>query len=71
LRILLVLGVHAALYRMTSGKMQSPLADGARLVLANKPFKLVAVALANEMAHRLGYHGQRDKRQPWFSGTPP
>jgi hypothetical protein len=40
--------------------------NGARLVLANKPFKLVAVALANEMAHRLGYHGERDKRQPWF-----
>ena len=50
LRTLLVLGAHAALYRMTSGKTQSPLADWARVLLANKPFKLMAVALANTMA---------------------
>ena len=50
LRRLLVVGAHAALYRMKSGKTQSPLADWARSLLAKKPFKLVAVALANKMA---------------------
>ena len=50
LRRLLVVGAHAALYRMKSGKTQSPLADWARTLLAKKPFKLVAVALANKMA---------------------
>lgn len=50
LRTLLVVGAHAALYRMKSGKTQSRLADWARTLLATKPFKLVAVALANKMA---------------------
>jgi len=50
LRTLLVVGAHAALYRMKSGKTQSRLADWARVLLAKKPFKLVAVALANKMA---------------------
>lgn len=50
LRRLLVVGAHAALYRIKSGKTQSPLADWARNLLARKPFKLVAVALANKMA---------------------
>ncbi len=50
LRRLLVVGAHAALYRMKSGKTKSPLADWARTLLAKKPFKLVAVALANKMA---------------------
>jgi transposase len=50
LRRLLVVGAHAALYRIKSGKTQSPLADWARKLLAKKPFKLVAVALANKMA---------------------
>jgi transposase len=50
LRRLLVVGAHAALYRMKSGKTQSALADWARKLLAKKPFKLVAVALANKMA---------------------
>ena len=50
LRRLLVVGAHAALYRIKSGKTQSPLADWARGLLARKPFKLVAVALANKMA---------------------
>jgi transposase len=50
LRRLLVVGAHAALYRIKSGKTQSPLADWARALLAKKPFKLVAVALANKMA---------------------
>ena len=35
---------------MKSGKTQSALADWARKLLARKPFKLVAVALANKMA---------------------
>ncbi len=50
LRRLLVVGAHAALYRMKSGKTQGSLADWARTLLAKKPFKLVAVALANKMA---------------------
>jgi transposase len=50
LRHLLVVGAHAALYRIKSGKTKSPLADWARSLLAKKPFKLVAVALANKMA---------------------
>ena len=50
LRRLLVVGAHAALYRIKSGKTQSPLADWARNLLARKPFRLVAVALANKMA---------------------
>ena len=45
LRTLLVVGAHAALYRMKSGKTQSRLADWARVLLAKKPFKLVAVAI--------------------------
>ena len=35
---------------MKSGKTQSALAEWARKLLAKKPFKLVAVALANKMA---------------------
>lgn len=50
LRRLLVVGAHAALYRIKSGKTKSPLADWARKLLTKKPFKLVAVALANKMA---------------------
>jgi transposase len=50
LRRLLVVGAHAALYRIKSGKTKSSLADWARTLLARKPFKLVAVALANKMA---------------------
>ena len=50
LRRLLVVGAHASLYRIKSGKTKSPLADWARRLLAKKPFKLVAVALANKMA---------------------
>ena len=50
LRRLLVVGAHAALYRIKSGKTKSPLADWARKLLDKKPFKLVAVALANKMA---------------------
>jgi len=43
-------GAHAALYSIKSGKTNTPLADWARSLLAKKPFKLVAVALANKMA---------------------
>jgi len=50
LRKLLVVGAHAALYSIKNGKTKSPLADWARALLAKKPFKLVAVALANKMA---------------------
>jgi transposase len=50
LRKLLVVGAHAALYSMKSGKTRTPLADWARSLLAKKPFKVVAVALANKMA---------------------
>ena len=50
LRRLLVVGAHAALYRIKTGKTKGALADWARALLAFKPFKLVAVALANKMA---------------------
>jgi transposase len=50
IRRLLVVGAIAALARMKSGKTQSALADWARKLLAAKPFRLVAVALANKMA---------------------
>jgi len=50
LRRLLVVGAHAALYRMKSGKTRSALADWARNLLSRKPFKLAAVALANKLA---------------------
>ena len=50
LRRLLVVGAHAALYRIKLGKTKSLLADWARNLLTKKPFKLVAVALANKMA---------------------
>ena len=50
LRKLLVVGAHAALYSMKSGKTKTVLADWARSLLAKKPFKVVAVALANKMA---------------------
>jgi transposase len=35
---------------MKSGKTRTALADWARSLLAKKPFKVVAVALANKMA---------------------
>ncbi|EIM30169.1 transposase [Microvirga lotononidis] len=50
LRKLLVVGAHAALYSMKSGKTRTALADWARSLLAKKPFKVVAVALANKIA---------------------
>lgn len=50
LRKLLVVGAHAALYRMKKGTSDTPLASWARGLLASKPFKLVAVALANKIA---------------------
>jgi transposase len=50
LRKRLVVGAHAALYSMKSGKTRTALADWARSLLAKKPFKVVAVALANKMA---------------------
>ena len=50
LRRLLVVGAIAVLARMKSGKTQSALADWARKLLERRPFRLVAVALANKMA---------------------
>lgn len=55
LRRLLVVGATAALARIKSGKIrtaltESVLAQWARTLLARKPFKLVAVALANKLA---------------------
>ena len=50
LRKLLVVGAHAALYRMRKASGDSPLANWARTLLSKKPFKLVAVALANKIA---------------------
>lgn len=50
LRKLLVVGAHAALYRMRKESSDTPLANWARDLLSKKPFKLVAVALANKIA---------------------
>lgn len=50
LRKLLVIGAHAALYAIKSGQNSTPLGNWARVLLAKKPFKLVAVALANKIA---------------------
>jgi len=50
LRKLLVVGAHAALYSMKTGRTRTALADWARALLASKPFKLVAVALADKVA---------------------
>jgi transposase len=50
LRQLLVVGAHAALYSIKSGRTMTAVADWARPLLAKKPFKVVAVALANKMA---------------------
>ncbi len=50
LRKLLVVGAHAALYRMKKGASDTPLANWAHCLLGKKPFKLVAVALANKIA---------------------
>ena len=50
LRKLLVVGAHAALYRIRKGSSDTPLANWARGLLSKKPFKLVAVALANKIA---------------------
>lgn len=45
LRKLLVVGAHAALYRMKKGTSDTPLASWARGLLASKPFKLVRVGV--------------------------
>ena len=50
LRRLLVVGAIAALARMKHAKNPTPLGQWARKLLAKKPFRLVAVALANKMA---------------------
>ena len=71
LRKLLVVGAHAALYSIKSGKTNTPLADWARSLLAKKPFKLVAVALANKMARIAWVVMTRNTiYQPAFGGTP-
>ena len=50
LRRLLVVGAIAALARMKNGKSKTATACWARGLLARKPFRLAAVALANKMA---------------------
>jgi transposase len=71
LRKLLVVGAHAALYSLKSGKTNTPLADWACSLLAKKPFKLVAVALANKMARIAWVVMTRNTvYQPMFRGTP-
>jgi len=52
LRKLLVVGAHAVLHHQA--RHDDPLRNWARKLLANKPFKLVAVACANKLA-RLAY----------------
>lgn len=49
-RSLLFVGATAVLWRLRDGKSALALAVWARKLLANKPFRLVAVALANKMA---------------------
>ncbi len=67
LRKLLVVGAHAALYSMKNGKTRSPLAEWARSLLSKKPFKLVAVALANKLARIAWALMARDRNyQPDF-----
>ena len=71
LRKLLVVGAHAALYSIKSGKTNTPLADWARTLLAKKPFKLVAVALANKMPRIAWVVMTRNTvHQPMLGGTP-
>lgn len=48
IRKLLVVGAHAVLHH--AGKHNDPMRQWARALLAAKPFKLVAVALANKLA---------------------
>ncbi len=70
LRKLLVIGAHAVLYSIKSGKTNTPLANWARSLLAKKPFKLVAVALANKMARIAWAIMTRNTvYQPLFKGT--
>ena len=71
LRKLLVVGAHAALYSIKSGKTNTPHAEWARSLLAKKPFKLVAVALANKMARIAWVVMTRNTvYQPMLRGTP-
>ena len=49
LRKLLVVGAHAVLFHRKSHT--DPLRTRVKNLLEKKPFKLVAVALANKMAH--------------------
>jgi transposase len=58
LRKLLVVGAHAVLFHRMSHT--DPLRMWAKKLLEKKPFKLVAVALANKMA-RIAFAILRDK----------
>jgi transposase len=51
LRKLLVVGAHAVLFHRKPHT--DPLRMWAKKLIEKKPFKLVAVALANKMAHRI------------------
>ncbi|MGM4914544.1 IS110 family transposase [Rhizobium sp. 768_B6_N1_8] len=72
LRKLFVVGAHAALYRMKKGTADTPLANWARGLRSKKPFKLVAVALANKiariawaiMARNVNFQSERVSRCP-------
>jgi transposase len=58
LRKLLVVGAHAVLFHRKPHT--DPLRMWAKKLIDKKPFKLVAVALANKMAHRLRDHARHD-----------
>ena len=59
LRKLLVVGAHAVLFHRKPHT--DPLRMWAKRLLEKKPFKLVAVALANKMgAHRVRDHARQD-----------
>ena len=58
LRKLLVVGAHAVLFHRKPHT--DPLRMWAKKLIEKKPFKLVAVALANKMAHRLRDPAEQD-----------
>jgi len=66
-RSLLFQGATAVLWRLRDGKANSALAVWARKLLAKKPFRLVAVALANKIARTIwGVMARGESYEPNF-----
>jgi transposase len=57
LRKLLVVGAHAGLYSMKSGKTRTALADWARSLLANKIARIAWAVMARSTAYEPGTKG--------------